>query len=173
MSRPGERWLVVGRIVAAFGIRGEVRVRSSTGQLDRLLNADCWHIGTAEQDRVPVKLVSGRMQGAGLIVSVEGVVNRNQAEALVGQSLWLPRSQLPELTDEDEFYWCDLIGCQVQTEEGLPLGRVVEMMATGANDVLVVHNEEGVERLLPMTAEVVRQVDLDGRVLRVWLMPGL
>ncbi|MBF0124769.1 MAG: 16S rRNA processing protein RimM [Magnetococcales bacterium] len=168
-----DRWLVVGQVVAGFGIRGAVRVRVILEQPEQLLAVPVWHIGAVETERAPVKLLSGRLQGTVLIAQLEGVVTRNQAESLVGQSLWLPRSQLPALTDGDEFYWCDLIGCRVQTETGEEIGAVVSMMATGANDVLVVNDDAGDERLLPLTAEVVRHVDVVERLIKVWLMPGL
>ena len=100
---------------------------------------------------------------------------RDQAESLVGCELWIPRSSLPPL-DEDTHYWVDLIGLSVFTADGEYLGRISDIIATGANDVYVVKTPEGYpveEILLPAIASVILEVDQQDQKMIVELPEGL
>jgi 16S rRNA processing protein RimM len=83
-----------------------------------------------------------------------------------------PVTLLPELP-AGEFYWYELIGCQVESEGGLQAGTVREIWQTGAHDVLVVEDEDGVRRLIPTAAELMKDVDLVARRIVVSDLPGL
>ena len=95
----------------------------------------------------------------------------NQVLPLVGRELYVRRSQLPPLAD-DEFYWFDLIGLRVVTDEGLELGRLENIMETGSNDVYLVR-AEGKEYLIPAIEEVVKAIDLDAGVMTISPLEGL
>jgi 16S rRNA processing protein RimM len=108
-----------------------------------------------------------REQGKGLVMRLDGVIDRNGAESLKGLALWVNKSCLPEL-QEGDYYWSDLLDLSVFLEDGRLLGQVHSLMETGSNDVLVVRAASGSmdarERLIPWLPDrVVKQVDLAGR----------
>lgn len=107
-----------------------------------------------------------KAHGDGLVVALESVADRTAAEALKGWLVGAPREALPA-TDEDEFYWGDLIGLEVVNEAGERLGKVVGLIETGANDVLRVVDEHNAERLLPFVDAVVLSVEKDAGTIRV------
>lgn len=143
MSQPD--MVTLGKISAAFGIKGWVKVFSHTHQLDGILGYAPWSLKVAGEWQ-PCKLLNGQIQGKGIVAQLEGVIDRNQAEKLVGCEIGVPRSRLHPL-DTGEYYWADLIGMEVVTVNGVLLGTVDHLFETGANDVLVVQGER--ERLLP------------------------
>jgi len=98
------------------------------------------------------------VQPKGLSAKLQGVDDRDGAEALRGLQVAVPRSELPE-AGEDEYYWSDLIGLSVVNQQGVVLGKVTELMETGANDVLVVEGEHG-QRLIPFVGQFVLNVNL-------------
>ena len=109
--------------------------------------------------------LEGRAQGKGLVVRLPGIDEREQAQALIGAEIFIPRSALPPPA-ADEFYWADLEGLEVATVDGVLLGRVSHLFATGANDVIVVRGER--ERLLPfLRPDVVKAIDFDARRITV------
>jgi len=100
------------------------------------------------------------------VVLLDGVDDRTAAEAMKGVLVGAPRDALPE-TDEDEFYWADLIGLDVINTAEERLGKVVGLLETGAHDVLRVVGDDEVERLLPFVAAVVLTVDKEAQQIRV------
>jgi len=155
--------LVVGRISGLYGVRGWVKVFSETEPRDNILTYRPWYLGT--ESRRPWGLVAGRPQGKGLVARLESCEDRYQAAALVGLEIRIHRRQLPQLR-ADEFYWADLVGLDIETLDGVSLGRVTRLFATAANDVLVVKGDR--ERLLPFVRDqVVTDVDLDSGRMRV------
>jgi 16S rRNA processing protein RimM len=107
---------------------------------------------------------AAEVHGAELIAKLVGVADRGSATLLQGKNVAVPRAALPE-PGEDEFYCADLIGLTVVNLRGEPMGRVEDVVETGANAVLVVRGER--ERLIPFTAEVVAKVDLAASALAV------
>lgn len=163
---PG-RMLVLGRVGAVHGVRGWIRVHSETDPIENVLRYRPWHLrrpGQADQVLTPAE---GRRQGKALVVRFPGCDDRDQAAGLVGAEIAILRSQLPP-PRADEFYWCDLEGLAVQTQDGVDLGRVDHLFSTGANDVMCVKGER--ERLLPFTwGDVVKDVDFaGGKILVDW-----
>jgi 16S rRNA processing protein RimM len=108
-------------------------------------------------------------------MAFEEVIDRNAAEALVGASLFIDRSILPDL-EADTYYWFELIGLCVEDSKGTPLGKLEAVLPTGSNDVYVVRDHRrrpARELLIPALASVVLEVDLAGGVMRVELPEGL
>jgi len=158
--------VVVGRVVGAFGVRGWVRVQSFTNPPENLLDYDPWLLKGGDGWQHAGRQ-QARIQAQGLVAELRGVEDRDAAEALKGALIGVPASSLPR-TDADEYYWRDLIGLAVLTLDGERLGRVVEMLATGANDVMVVALEPGGEReLIPFDRRYVPEVDLGRGFVRV------
>ena len=145
----------MGRILAPYGVRGWVKVRPQTEAIDGLLGYRVWWIEQNEGWR-EYRLVEGRVHGQGLVVHFEGLDDRERAASLAGRPVAVPRSMLPA-PESGEYYWCDLIGMTVLNLQHVELGHVEEILATVANDVLVVRGER--ERLIPFIAPVVERVD--------------
>ena len=155
----------MGRIAAPFGIRGWVKIQSFTEEFDGLLDYPVWHLGRGEQWR-EVAVLEAEVHSKGLVVRLNGCNDRDAAAALKGMEVAVPREALPE-TDENEYYWADLIGLEVVNAQGETLGKISEVLETGANDVLVVAGER--ERLIPFIKQVVLKVDpAAGRVSVEW-----
>lgn len=156
----------LGRITGLFGVRGWVRVYSHTRPADAIFDYSPWILRGPDGREQQLSLAEAHPQGKGLVARLEGYADRDQAAALIGRSIHVPRSRLPE-PDPDEYYWSDLVGLSVETPDGVALGKVTGLMETGANDVLEVAGER--QRLIPMVAAVVREVDLPGgRLVADW-----
>lgn len=152
--------VVLGRVVGVFGVRGWVKILSETDPPENIQRYSPWLL----RNRA-LRLLSSQRHGKGLIARLEGCEDRDQAQALVGLEIAVRRSQLPP-PGADEYYWADLEGLEVETTEGVYLGQVSHVLATGANDVLVVRGER--ERLIPLIwDQVVRELDVAAKRLCV------
>lgn len=163
--------VVLGRVHGLFGVKGWIKVYSHTRPMDAILDYDRWWIGRADSAR-PFRVLEAREQGKTLVARLadpQGVplADRDAVMPLLEQDISVARADLPS-PEPDEYYWVDLVGLSVYTDEGQPLGRVDAMMETGANDVLVVKGER--ERLIPWVMDdVVQSVDLtEGRITVDW-----
>lgn len=150
--------ICVGAIAGAFGVRGEVRLKSFTTEPNDIAT---YSPLTTEDGTRSFTIKLTRPVTGGLGARVSGVVTREDAEALRGVTLWAPRSALPSLPD-DEFYHTDLIGLEVVDPGGVTLGRVRAIFDHGAGDILEVVGGKDV-LLLPFTRAVVPNVDLTAR----------
>lgn len=160
----GETLVTVGRISGLFGVRGWVKIHSHTDPKSNILAYSPWYLKTAD-GWVRKEIASGRPHGKGLVARLEGCDDRDQAARWIGAEIAVRRDQLP-LPEEGEYYWADIEGLRVSTTEGVQLGVVDHLMATGANDVLVVRGER--ERLIPfIPGQVVVDVDLENGTMRV------
>jgi len=163
----GDRLILVGRIVGLHGVAGEVKLESYTEPRSQIFRYQPWLLSSATGDR-EISGCRGREQGKGMVATLPDVVDRDRAASLVGCEIKVRRSALPE-PRPDEYYWTDLEGLEVITIDGVALGRISHLLATGANDVMVVRDGER-ERLLPFVLEdYVKTVDFEaGRVTVDW-----
>lgn len=164
--------VILGRVVGVFGVKGWFKVRSYARPPDGILAYKQWLIATEGSWR-SVVLLDGRSHGKGIVASLEGYTDRDQAMALVGTEIGIAKAELPSLA-EGEYYWAQLQGLRVRDLAGIDLGVVSHLLETGANDVMVVVPEASKpekkadpDRLIPYTPEVVRRVDLDAGVIVV------
>ncbi|HEY8615262.1 ribosome maturation factor RimM [Phenylobacterium sp.] len=156
--------ILVGRVAGAFGVKGDVRITSYTADPMALLE---YRTLQREDGSAALTLTSGRPDKAGVVARAVEIETREQAEALRGLKLFIPRDALPE-PEEDEFYVTDLIGLSVETPEGEPLGRIRTVQDFGAGDLLEVQPPEGASWWLPFTREAVPEVRLaDGKVVAI------
>lgn len=161
--------IVLGRIVAPFGIQGWLKIHPFGDDALSWRSMPEWWI--ASDADAPAeswskrKLVSCRAHGKGLVAALEGVADRNGAEAVEGWYIGAPRTALPKPA-ENEYYWGDLVGLTVANESGESLGTVSGLISTGAHDVLQVQDGDE-ERLIPFVAAYVLDVDLVARTIRV------
>ena len=155
---------MIGEIAGAHGVNGWVRVHSLTEPREAIFEYQPWLLG---DDLEEIRIRQGRLQGNRLVAHLEGADDRDAAEALAHRPIAVYRDQLPELPG-DRYYWADLVGLTVRLEDGRELGRIEKMLATGANDVMVVRGER--ERLIPFVpGPYVKQVDLEaGAVVVDW-----
>lgn len=167
----GNRFIVLGKIVGAYGLQGWVRVHAFADDPQAWSRIPVWWLG--QEDTPPeawsqVALQKSRLHLDALVVQLEGVADRDAAEALKGTLVGAPRAALPEAR-KDEYYWADLIGLDVVNTRGDLLGKVDSLIETGANDVLCVKSGDGGEHLLPFVAAVIGDVDLAaGRITVDW-----
>jgi len=155
----------MGRVVAAHGTRGWVKIQPFTEYLDTLLDYETWWLGNEYGPWRNVKLEKSEVHNKTLAALLADCPDRTAAEKLKGQLVAVPRSSLPE-HDGDEHYWSDLIGMAVVNGADERLGTVTNLIETGANDVLNVKGENG-EILIPFVASAIRQVDVKNRIIRV------
>jgi 16S rRNA processing protein RimM len=156
--------VILGRIVGLFGVRGWIKVYSYTEPREAVLDYRDWLLDR-DGDWQRVELAEGKRHGKAVIARLEGIDDRDAAAELIGSDIGVDRDALPE-PEEGHYYWADLEGLAVVHRDGTELGRVVCLLATGANDVLVVDGP--VERLIPFVpGTVILDVDLAAGVIHV------
>ncbi|MER2554821.1 MAG: ribosome maturation factor RimM [Thauera sp.] len=165
--------IVLGRIVAPFGIQGWLKIHPFGDDSAAWRKMPHWWL--CRDDSAPeaqwkqYPLASCRPHGKGLVAALTEVTNRNAAEALDGFYIGAPRDALPPPA-EGEYYWGDLVGLSVENEAGETFGTVSGLLSTGAHDVLQVRDgksKDASERLIPFVAAYVLDVDLAARRIRV------
>lgn len=161
--------IIMGRIVAPYGIYGWVKIQPETEVLDGLLDYPVWWLGREEGVKKrpwqKFSVESAKVHTNSLLVKLQGINDRDAALALKGQHIAIPREELPELED-GEFYHADLIGLEVANLQQVAFGKIVDVIQTGANDVLVVRENEH-ERLIPFIDQVVLDVNLANKRMTV------
>lgn len=160
--------MTVGRILRPHGVRGEMRMEILTGYPERLRLHRVFYLGPQARP-YPVEAVRFH-QGAALI-KLAGCDDRNTAETLRGLLVQIPLEDAVPL-EEGEYYYFQVVGVEVFTDGGELLGRVVDVLDTGANDVYVVRGPRG-EILIPAVEDVVRELDLTARRMVIVPLPGL
>ena len=183
----------VGRIADAWGIKGWFKVLPHSASPEALFSSKRWYLlpsnrnvgankspsqksaaalGASAEKPVLLKISEAKNHADTVVAFSLEVADRNQAEALKGARIFVPRSSFPT-AGTDEYYWVDLLGLSVVNREGLALGQVKDLMSTGPQTVLVLSQapaEEGqppVERMIPFVAAFVDNVDLPGRMITV------
>jgi 16S rRNA processing protein RimM len=165
----------IGKIVGAHGIRGAVQVHSFSDSGECYRQVSDLIIVSTDGRRLDHQVEWSKPHKKGMRLGIKDIASRNQAEAMVGCAIFIARTSLPPL-DEDTHYWVDLIGMAVYDTDDQHIGRIVDIIATGANDVYVVKTRQGQaadEILLPAIASVVLEVDLAGNRMRVDVPDGL
>lgn len=164
MLEESSQFVPMGQISGLYGVRGWVKIYSYTQPRENILSYTPWYLRQHGAWR-PITLAEGKVHGKGVIARLEGIEDREAARRLVGTEISLQRAQLPPL-GEQEYYWSDLMGLQVETVAGEPLGVIQSMLETGANDVMVVSGDR--ERLIPyIRTDVVVAIDLLQRRMKV------
>lgn len=163
-----ERDILIGKIVAPFGIQGEVKVSIHTDFPERLSAGKTFTIVAPDGKRFESRVDRSIPNKGGMTIKFRGVDTRNQAEDLRGALIVIDESELADLPD-DSFYVFDLIGLKVITDDGREQGEITEIMQGGANDVYVTSNG----LCIPALKTVVAKVDFDNRVMIIHPVPGL
>jgi len=161
------KFVTVGRVVGAWGVKGWIRVHSYTEPLDNIIEFPVWTL-CRDGHRQVAEVEQGRAHGRDQVVAkLVSIGDRDAAAALTGSDIEVARAALQPCRD-GEYYWADLEGLEVATVDGALFGHVDHLLRTGSNDVLVVRGER--ERLIPFVAgDVVKSVDLEaGRIIVDW-----
>ena len=158
----------IGKVTGVHGLNGNLKVWSFAQSVDTFGAGSMVLLKTENRSGKNYRILNATAYKKGVLLSLEGVDDRNSAEDLVGCEIRISRDQLPE-PEEDSWFWQDLIGLKVVDESRGDLGVVADIFPTGANDVLVVRpgnrKSETGEILVPMHRHFVRDVNLDNQVL--------
>ncbi len=157
--------VVLGRITGPFGIRGWLKVASYTDPREQILEYPQLRADQPQGGHREVRIAEGRWHGRGLVVRIDGIADRNGAEAFGRPELWVERRELPALR-AGEYYRSDLVGFEVVNLEGQSLGRVDHFLDMPANPVMVVRGER--ERWLPAGGPVFQVDAVRGRITVDW-----
>jgi len=155
-SGSGTEFVILGKITGFFGVRGWVKVHSDTVPRENIVTYSQWWLGDAG-NRKPIQVKGGKRSGKNVVAQLAGIDSRELAEAVIGQQIAVQRTDLPVLDDE-EYYWTDLVGCEVSTVQGVAIGPVERLFETGANDVMVVTDQ---------------REDQNGDILIPWIRPSV
>ena len=167
MSTTPEAPVIVGRIRSAWGLRGDVSVEVLSDAPKRFAPGSMLRLRGK-----PTRVERSRKGQRGLLVKLDAVGDRTQAEALRGEDLTVLPNQVEPLPD-GMYYHFQILGMRVLTEEGESLGAVSEIIVTGGNDVYVVHEEGRRDILIPALPDVVLDIDLETASMLVDLPDGL
>jgi 16S rRNA processing protein RimM len=163
--------ILIGQIVAAFGVRGQVKMKAITDQIDHLRRRiRTVYVGPKFQTHT-IKSVIEHKPGL-LILTLSDVTTREQADDLRGQEVAILETQAAPL-EEGEYFIHQLYGLKVVSDDGEEIGTVREVLETGANDVLVVKRPGKTDGLVPMIHDVVQELDTTGGRVVIHVLPGL
>ncbi len=158
--------IYVGKISGVFGVKGWLKITSYTEPRENIVLYKHWLL-KKDSEQKSVNVIAGHGQGKGVIAQLEGVNDRDHALLLMGWGIYIEYQQLPALK-QGEYYWTDLVGLDVETVEGVVLGKVESLFETGANDILLVKGKR--ERAVPfLQDQIVKSIDLaSGKIIVDW-----
>ena len=159
-----QNWVAMGYIKGAFGVKGWVKIHASTEFSDGLLDYPQWRL-VKDHQTLAVDVEEGKIAGDELQVKFAQINDRDAAALLRGYTIEVPRETFAD-TDEDEFYWVDLVGMNVINRDNISLGKVKNLIETGAHDVLVIRGEYG-EKLIPFVSHYIDNVNKDTQQIQV------
>jgi 16S rRNA processing protein RimM len=169
--RDSEELIPVGKIIGTHGIKGQLKLHSYSGNADSLSAVRSVTLKSADGTLREFAVTGFKANSGRFIIALQGFDDINLVQPFLGSEVCLKRVQLPGL-DEDEYYWSDLIGLQVFTDEGTLLGTVADIFETGSSDIYVVRGEER-EYLIPAIADVIKAVDPAGGKIVITPLDGL
>lgn len=162
---------VIGKIVNTHGIKGEVKVLQTTDFIERFDVGETIYIKVKDiYEAVTIK--TSRLHKNNLLISFDEYSSINDVEGFKDKELYIHADQQHEL-NEGEYYYHQIIGCQVETLEGEKLGQVDAILSPGANDVWVVKANDGKEYLIPYIPQVVKDIKLEEKLIVIEPMEGL
>lgn len=149
--------ILLGHVSGLFGVKGWVKIFSYTQPRAQITSYAHWYLG---EKLTPVKVEAGHAHKEGVVAKIVGVDDRDSAAELKDLDIWVDKSALADLPP-GEFYWHQLIGLTVVDLQGKELGRITDLLETGANDVLILQSSNNTECLIPYVKDqVIKLVDL-------------
>jgi 16S rRNA processing protein RimM len=167
-------WYNVGKIVNTHGIKGEVRVISRTDFPDERYKpgSTLYLFTTGSEEPVKVTVAAHRIHKQFDLLSFEGITTMSEVEAFKNALIKVPEEALSEL-GENEYYFHEIIGCKVYSEDGDEIGKVKEILTPGANDVWVIGRKKGKDALIPYIESVVKEINIKDKMITIHVMEGL
>lgn len=165
-------YLKVGKIVNTHALLGEVRVISDSDFKDERFKTGSQLFIDVNGEYLPVEIKSHRVNKSFDLLKFVGMDHINDVEKYKGCELLVATTNLSVLDDE-EYYFYEIIGCQVKTIDGVVLGEISEVLQTGANDVWVVKRKGEKDALIPYIEDVIKAVDIENKTVTVELLEGL
>jgi len=167
-------FLHVGDILGAHGLKGALIVYSHTRPASAVAGYSCWWVGESAATAKAYEVKRCWQHGKRMLAEIDAISDCNSAEALKGTKIWIPASEVN--TDDDEYMWEDLIGCEVRAAD-TPLGTVIALEEYGAQDNLLVKTsadatQQG-EWLIPFTEDIITNVDLDNHLILIDMPEGM
>jgi 16S rRNA processing protein RimM len=170
LSMPGpQQYLVVGTVLKPYGFRGEVKIQIITDYPKNLLKQKTVYIGDKAR---PYQVESARNHTPYILLKFVGYDTDTSVAKLRGEIVQIPVEDAAKLK-KNQYYHYQIIGLNVVTKEGQPLGTIAEILETGANDVYLVKTPEAKEILIPAIKSVIKKIDLESQTITVELLPGL
>jgi 16S rRNA processing protein RimM len=169
--RDPEELIPVGKIIGTHGIKGQMKLHSYSGNADSLGAVKAVTLKSPGGVLQELAINCFKANSGKFIIGLKGFDDINQVQQFMGSELCLKRCQLPGL-DEDEYYWSDLIGLRVVTDDGTLLGTIADIFETGSSDIYVVRGDDR-EYLIPAIADVVKSVDPAGGTMVITPLDGL
>ena len=151
-----EDYLVMGQLVGSFGVKGWLKVRVFTEKVETLKNYKNWFVSSDEKNWSELFVEEVKINQERMMVKLKDIDDRTKADLFRNYWVGVSKNSLPKL-NKNEFYWNDLIGCEIQNINGFLLGKVTGFIETGANDVFVVEGEK--QRLIPYTKKIVKNIE--------------
>jgi 16S rRNA processing protein RimM len=166
-----QKLVLIGKVTATHGIRGQLRVVAFSGEAESIVSHRRLILKGPDDESDTFEVANSSIHGKRVLLSFKSLDDINKVECLVGREIYVERGQLPELSD-GEYYWCDLIGLRVLTVEGEYLGNLSDILSTGGNDIYIVRNGDK-EYLIPAVEDVITDIDINGSVMIVDPPEGL
>lgn len=167
-----DKLYVIGEIINTHGIKGEVKVKQITDFIERFSEGSTVYLKDQSNNIQTLTIETFRLHKHHILLRFKELNTLDEVEPLKGLTLYIKHEQLTEL-EPGEYYYHEIIGCTVQSTEGKKIGVVDSILAPGANDVWVVKNESGKEYLIPYIPLIVKQVDVNKKIVTIELMEGL
>ncbi|MDD9138384.1 ribosome maturation factor RimM [Fructobacillus sp. CRL 2054] len=162
----------IGSIVNTHGIRGELKVKAITDFAEERFAKGATVYRLSNNQYIAETVEKARVHKGMWLITFKGITNINEVEAYKGEDLYVAEADRDDL-DDGEYYYSDIIDCTVQDEDGQVIGAVKEIMETGANDVWIVKRPKGADALIPVIADVVKDVNIDDKVITIDVLEGL
>lgn len=166
-----EEYLEIGQIVNTNGLKGFLKVKPLTDDITRFEDLETIYIQKAKE-LIEFKIQDVKYNKNMVLLKLEGIDDITEAEKYKNCYIKINREDAVEL-EEDSYFIVDIIGSEVFTEEGEDLGKVVDVLQTGSNDVYTVKTLDGKEILLPAIEDVIKNVDIENKKIVIHLMEGL
>ena len=166
-----QEYFEVGQIVNTFGIKGQVKVKPFTDDLERFEELKSVLVEKGKE-LIEMQIEEVKYQQTVVLLKLKGIEDMNMAEKLKGCYLKIKREDSRKLPN-DTYFIADLIGLNVYTEDGILLGKVDDIYNNKSNDIYVIKDELGKQILLPAIKDVIKHIDIENEKITVHLLNGL
>lgn len=166
-----EEYFEIGQIVNTSGLKGEIKIKPFTDDITKFNNFKTIYV-SIKKELKEFEIEKVRFSKNMVFLKLKGIESIEEAENYRNLYLKIKRNK-DEKLEENTYYIVDILGCKVFTDEQKELGEVIDVFSTGSNDVYVVKDELGKQVLLPAIKDVIKNVDIENKLITVHLLEGL